>query len=118
MSYPVLLTQKDQSRLIANHKHNEANPENPRDFWPVVKLFTSYTSATWLLTEYDPETRIAYGLCDLGVGFPELGYVSLDELQGVRGQLGLPVERDQHFKAHQSLSRYASDANKSRLVLA
>ena len=31
-----------------------------------------------------------FGLCDLG--FPELGYVSLSEMQGVRGPFGLGVE--------------------------
>ena len=36
-----------------------------------------------------------FGLCDLG--FPELGYVSLNELQGVRGPLGLGIERDLHW---------------------
>ena len=29
---------------------------------------------------------------------PELGYFSLEELKGIRGHLGLPVERDRHFE--------------------
>jgi integrase len=37
---------------------------------------------------------LAFGLCDLGMGEPELGYVSLTELRTVRGKLGLPIERD------------------------
>lgn len=28
---------------------------------------------------------------------PELGYFSVDELEQVRGRLGLPIERDLHF---------------------
>lgn len=28
----------------------------------------------------------------------ELGYFSLSELEEVRGPLGLPIERDEHFK--------------------
>lgn len=50
--------------------------------------------AVWFLVEYDPIDRIAFGLCDLGVGFPEVGYVSIDEITSVRGALGLPVELD------------------------
>ena len=50
------------------------------------------------LTEIDPEDPdIAFGLCDLGMGCPELGSVSLSELESVRGKLGLPIERDLHF---------------------
>jgi hypothetical protein len=37
-----------------------------------------------------------FGLCDLG--FPELGYVSLNEMRGVRGALGLGIERDLHWR--------------------
>lgn len=54
--------------------------------------------ATWYITEYDPEERIAFGLCDLGMGFPELGYVSLDEVLEVRvPPFQLPIERDLWF---------------------
>jgi hypothetical protein len=74
---------------------------------PVVKLFTPDANATWLLTELDPEDPdIAFGLCDLGLGCPELGYVSISELESVRATLGLPIERDLHFKADKPLSHY------------
>jgi hypothetical protein len=49
-------------------------------------------------------------LCDLGVGFPELGFVSMTELRALRGPLGLPVERDEHFDADKPLSAYANEA--------
>jgi len=51
----------------------------------VVKLYTPNAGATWLLSELDAE-GIAFGLCDLGLGFPELGYVSLAELEAFRGR--------------------------------
>jgi hypothetical protein len=64
----------------------------------VVKLFTPDAGATWLLSELDPDSSDrAFGLCDLGLGSPELGYVSLSELTTLRGRLGLPVERDRFF---------------------
>jgi hypothetical protein len=47
---------------------------------------------------------------DRGHGFPEMGWVSLGELASVRGRLGLPVERDLHFKADKRLSGYAREA--------
>jgi hypothetical protein len=52
----------------------------------VVKLFTSEGTATWLISELDPDDpdRL-FGLCDLGLGSPELGYVSLAELKTIRG---------------------------------
>jgi hypothetical protein len=61
-----------------------------------AKFFTPDGSWTWYATEYDPETRMFFGLVD---GFDkELGYFSLDELESVRGALGLPIERDAWFK--------------------
>ncbi|EIU4986059.1 DUF2958 domain-containing protein, partial [Pseudomonas aeruginosa] len=49
-------------------------------------------------------------LCDLGLGEPEIGWVSLGELATVRGRLGLPIERDLSFRAEKRLSAYARDA--------
>ncbi len=107
-----LLTDAQRRELTANGERSAAGEEiDPR---PVVKLFTPDAGATWLLTELDPsEPDRAFGLCDLGLGCPELGYVSLAELAAVRGRLGLPIERDLHFVADQSLSAYA-DAARSR----
>lgn len=62
-----------------------------------VRLFTPDAGGTWVLYEYDPSSRIAFGLCDLGLGFAELGSVSIAELETVRGALGLPVEVDLHW---------------------
>jgi Protein of unknown function (DUF2958) len=79
----------------------------------LVKLFTPDASATWLLTELDPDRpTIAFGLCDLGLGSSELGYVSLEEIAGVRGPLGLAVERDEHYAETRSLSVLAKLARR------
>ena len=48
--------------------------------YPVVKLFNPVGGGTWLLSEMD-EQGIAFGLCDLGMGEPELGYVAIQELE-------------------------------------
>ena len=107
-----LITVEDRVRLLINALSNE------RDHFPVLKLFTPDAGATWLISECDPDDpdRL-FGLCDLGAGFPELGYVSLVEIIGVRGRLGLPVERDLHFVANKPLSAYADEArSKGRIV--
>jgi Protein of unknown function (DUF2958) len=109
-----LLPQSILNQLDANGRVNQARisaGEDTIDYPPVVKLFTPDAGATWLLSETDPdEPDIAFGLCDLGFGYPELGSVSVTELRAVRGKLGLPVERDLHFKPEGSLSDYADRA--------
>lgn len=84
--------------------------EDALDFKPVVKLFTPDAQLTWLLTELDSDGGLAFSLCDLGMGEPELGYVSLAELAAVRSKLGLPIKRDLHFEANKSISAYADEA--------
>ncbi|BCH12850.1 single-stranded DNA endonuclease (plasmid) [Mesorhizobium sp. 131-3-5] len=67
-------------------------------------------SATWLLTQIDADGDTLFGPCDLGLGFPELGSVSLAELASVKGRLGLGIERDLGFKARFPLSVCAQAA--------
>lgn len=108
-----LLTVEDRVALLVN----ALAPD--RDHNPVVKLFTPDGSATWLLSECDvDEPDRLFGLCDLGLGCPELGFVSLSEILQVRGGLGLPVERDQHFVADKPLSQYAEAARSAGRIVA
>jgi hypothetical protein len=100
-----LITDEQRIRLFANALADEC------DHQPVVKLFCPDGAATWLISEVDPDNPDSlFGLCDLGFGHPELGYVSLAEIMEVRGPLGLPVERDLHFVADKPLSIYADEA--------
>ena len=101
----------DEQRVLLLANGHESLQNADFDPAPVVKLFTPDAGATWLLTEIDPDDHDhAFGLCDLGLGMPEIGWVSLQELAAVRGRLGLPVERDLHFRAEKRLSAYARDA--------
>ena len=75
---------------------------------PVVKFFDPFSTATWLISELDPESGLAYGLCDLGQGFPEIGYVSLYELMDLKR-----IERDLHFKSQRTLSEWKAFAEKN-----
>jgi len=112
----LLLPAAVRSHLIANFAKNRPlsdTGEQPGDLIPVVKLFTAADACTWLLAELDPDTGIAFGLCDLGMGYPELGYVSLHELQEVRDGLGLRIDQDTGFEPRHTISEYARIAAKA-----
>ncbi len=109
-----LLNQEIRSKLLHNdrvQRDRQLDGLKNADFIPVVKLFTPDAGCLWLLTEIDPEfPDLAYGLCDLGMGFPELGSVAISELQSIRGRFGLPVERDLYFAPTKKLSAYVEEA--------
>lgn len=109
MKWIDIFTPEVIQQLQANHKEQEPvkGTDAERDFTPVCKLFLPWTSGTWLLTEMD-EDGLAFGLADLG--YPEMGYVSLDELWEVKGPAGLLVERDIHWRPKKTLSEYATEA--------
>lgn len=110
----ILLTDKIKTKLIEN-----GQPENrDKDHAPVVKLFLPGTGFTWLLSELDYEDPdIAFGLCDLGMGFPELGSVRISELESLTVMNGIfGVERDLHFEAEYPMSVYAFAANRNDLI--
>lgn len=113
----TLITDEQRAQLVENGW--QARDERNFDPWPVVKLFTPDAGATWLLTEIDPDDEDhAFGLCDLGHGYPELGWVRLSELAALRGRLGLPVERDLYFRAGKAISAYARDAQRAGRIVA
>jgi hypothetical protein len=101
-----LITDEQREQLLANGRVHAAGSEiDPR---PVVKLFTPDAHATWLLTELDPQDGdTAFGLCDLGLGMPELRSIRLSDLESISGPLNRPVERDLYFVAQRPLSEYA-----------
>jgi hypothetical protein len=103
----AFMTQEIIDKLLDN-----GSPKNrDKDHVPVVKLFTPDANGTWLLTELLPQDPdIAFGLCYVGLGYPELGYVDLNELNEVRGNLGLSVERDISFEGKFPISIYQKAA--------
>jgi hypothetical protein len=116
----MLLTQAQREQLLDNGRRQAAvkGTSDEIDFRPVVKLFNPCGAATWLLTEIDPDDEtVAWGLCDLGMGFPEFGTVSLEELAAYRGRLGLGIERDLHFKARGPISVYIEAARKAGCIV-
>lgn len=113
-----LLTKQDTEQLIRNGRASSVI-EGGIDHKPVVKLFTPDANCTWLLSELDEDNPdLAWGLCDLGLGFPETGYVLISEIEELRGKLGLPVERDRGFKADKTISEYARIASREEHIVA
>lgn len=114
----MLFTNRQRQALVANCEARSQSSDVDLDFKPVVKLFAPWGSATWLITEMDEDGETAFGLCDLGFGEPELGYVSIRELRGIRGPFGLSIERCQSFKADKTISEYAAEARRHGRILA
>jgi len=112
-----LILRHERAMMLAHGVRSAAGEDfDPK---PVVKLFTPDGTCTWLLSELDPEDPdIAFGLCDLGLGFPELGSVRISELQRVRGALGLPIERDHSFRPTRTIGDYADAARKAGVIRA
>ena len=71
--------------------------ENNEDPIVVAKFFNPAGIGDWFATEYDPENRIFFGYVSLFNDHNnEWGYFSLDELESVKGPLGLGIERDMY----------------------
>ena len=112
------LVTADQLRQLIDNWNVEGDA-----LWPVVKIFSPVSSATWLIASMNPDDEdTLYGLCDLGIGYPELGYVRLSELQSMTvrvppaGSVGTGLEQDVHFKPCHSLSVYEEAARKNGAI--
>ena len=95
-----LLTKAQREKLIRNHAENQ-NATEPKKHKVVVKLFNPVGIGTWYLTELNPYTEIAFGLCELAE--KEIGYVSLAELENLKLPMGLKIERDRYSKIDKTL---------------
>jgi hypothetical protein len=104
-----LISEDQREQLLSNGR--AAAQGDRGDLRPVVKLFTPDAHAVWLLSELDPaDGDTAYGLCDVGIGAPELAHVKLSDLAAIRGPNKLPVKRDPHFKPKRRIKEYAAQA--------
>ena len=107
-------------QLLDNGRLSAADPEGEDrpPLRPAVKVFDPTGGATWLISEMDPkEPDLLFGLCDLGMGFPELGYVRRSELESVVGALGLHLERDLYWRARGTLLEYADAALRAQRIV-
>jgi len=84
-----LLTAEIRNRLPPIGAQSESSD-------PIVyaRFFCPWNHWVWLAYEYDGEDLffgLVKGFCD------ELGYFSLSEMEGIKGPMGLTIERDIHF---------------------
>lgn len=70
------------------------------DLNPVIhaRLFNAAGAGTWLIAEYDPLRRLAFGYASIfGDHCDEWGYISLEELASLRFGPWYCIEVDAHF---------------------
>ena len=109
-----LMTEELREQLLGNWGQPDSETK------PALKIFSPIGAATWLIHSMDPQDNdLLYGLCDLGYDSPELGQVSLSELQEIHiplkampgmtlGNLGL--ERDLYFEPQHTMKIYTKAA--------
>ncbi len=66
--------------------------EHEEDQLVIAKLFDPTGSATWPLTQYDREQKVAFGYV-MSLQEDEWGYISLNELESIE-RYGIGIERD------------------------
>lgn len=97
-----LLLAVDLKKLEAQDPFHPSGPGrelSAEELIVVVKLFTPDSNWTWYAASASQDTETGdvqfFGFVD-GLE-AELGYFWLSELEGVRGPLGLPIERDLYW---------------------
>lgn len=93
----ILLTKELEKKFP---KLGATEHKKPEEIPIIAKFFDPCGSWTWYSTEGQKEDDdfIFFGFVR---GFEnELGNFSLNELQSVKGPLGLGIERDRHFGKH------------------
>lgn len=90
-----LLTEELRAQLPPLYAQEEVELEDKTVY---VKFFTPDANWTWFVTEGSPEGDdfLLFGFVYGHTG--EWGYSSLNELEALRGPLGLPIERDLSFR--------------------
>lgn len=114
MHYTKYFTEDEYKQLL----ENGADYREENDYPPVAKLFMTNTNCVWLINKLDPEDPdIAFGLCDLGMGSPEIGYVSISELEDAQNHLHR-LEHDLHFQGKYPLMVYARATSSAEEIIA
>lgn len=109
-----LLTKEQLVKLKSNGSYENQD----RDHTPVVMLTIPYTDCIWLISEIMPENEnVGFGLCDIGQGTPELGYVDLKDLADNQMYIGMPVYNNPLFNGKYPMSAYADAAREACVIV-
>lgn len=103
-----LLTDEQMDKL----KQIGLSEEENENQVPVVRLHIPGKEAYWLFSCIVSGTeQMAYGIFEIGLGSPELGYFDLSEIAELKFEGGLELENDLQFKGEHSLMKYADIAH-------
>ena len=109
-----LLDATGLAALRENSKHCHKQGHDPQ---PVVHLYLPGSNHQWLLTELHTHDDVAFGLCDLGAGFPELGYVDLREVLAAAASVNAELRCNLAFRPVAPLSVYAEQARRAQRIV-
>jgi Protein of unknown function (DUF2958) len=79
-------------RLAAYPLYSQEKKKTVQQHMVSAKLYNAFGAGTWYITEYRPETGIAFGYV-MGLDHDEWGYIGIDELLEVNHPTGLPAIR-------------------------
>lgn len=107
---------EDEARNWIEGEAEQSRQRDKQIVW--VKFFDPCSSATWFVTDWQPEDKTIFGYADImGRDCAELGYSSLEELANIKGKLGIGIEIDNWFepkplwKAKQELYREKDESD-------
>ena len=100
--------------LRENSKHCHKQGHDPQ---PVAHLYLPGSNHQWLLTDLHTHDDVAFGLCDLGAGFPELGYVDLREVLAATASVNAELRCNLAFRPVAPLSEYAEQARRAQRIV-
>lgn len=111
-----MIPEEIRAKMIQNAL--EVHEGTAKDHAPEVKLFTKYGKGIWLLSELDQTNNIAFGICDLGQGKPELSYVSISDLESIKhARLKIRmIEPDTRFSGKYPISVYLAAAKANNRI--
>ena len=96
----------DENEGVEWHKeHDSETVEALKEGWSVTGFGRQMC---WLFSEYDPENELFFGIADLGLGFPEMGYTSLADM--VMAKEKYWAKYYSKWSPTTTLSRYADNA--------
>jgi hypothetical protein len=91
------MTKEIEAKLPKLYANENKKPE---EVPIIVKFFCPWNSWSWYITEGEKQGDDFLFFGYVEGDFPELGYISLNELESVKGPMGLKIERDMYYGEH------------------
>jgi len=83
------------TKAIEKRFEKVGSQEEVKDPIVIAKFFNAGGAGTWWATEYNAKDKIFFGYVSIfGDHCDEWGYFPLEELQNLKGAMGLGIERD------------------------